>query len=142
MKFESSFLIYTNFGNHGKNEDGGWGLHIEGGSTMYCTALNYVTLRILGEGANGGDKNACAKARKWIHDHGTITLMPSWGKFWLSVCMLSYSFNTQINKCKFFCLIQKMLLLLQVLGIVDWSGCNPLPPEFWILPTFLPMHPG
>ncbi|QCD93398.1 cycloartenol synthase [Vigna unguiculata] len=72
---------------------------------MYCTALNYVTLRILGEGANGGDKNACAKARKWIHDHGTITLMPSWGKFWLSVCMLSYSFNTQINKSKmwYFC---------------------------------------
>ncbi|XP_022642738.1 beta-amyrin synthase-like isoform X3 [Vigna radiata var. radiata] len=80
---------------------------------MYCSALNYVTMRILGEGANGGHNNACVKARKWIHDHGSITLMPSWGKFWLSV-----------------------------LGIVDWSGCNPLPPEFWILPTFLPMHPG
>ncbi|WVY93593.1 hypothetical protein V8G54_032681 [Vigna mungo] len=97
--------------NH-QNEDGGWGLHIEGPSTMYCTALNYVTMRILGEGPSGGHNNACAKARKWIHDHGSVTLMPSWGKFWLSV-----------------------------LGIVDWSGCNPLPPEFWILPTFLPMHP-
>ncbi|XP_022642924.1 beta-amyrin synthase isoform X4 [Vigna radiata var. radiata] len=98
--------------NH-QNEDGGWGLHIEGPSTMYCSALNYVTMRILGEGANGGHNDACAKARKWIHDHGSITLMPSWGKFWLSV-----------------------------LGIVNWSGCNPLPPEFWILPTFLPMHPA
>ncbi|KAL9320903.1 hypothetical protein ACSQ67_012742 [Phaseolus vulgaris] len=95
------------------NEDGGWGLHIEGPSTMYGTTLNYISMRLLGEGANGGHNNACVKARKWIHDHGSVTHVPSWGKFWLSV-----------------------------LGIVDWSGCNPLPPEFWILPTILPMHPG
>ncbi|ESW19794.1 hypothetical protein PHAVU_006G156000 [Phaseolus vulgaris] len=98
--------------NH-QNEDGGWGLHIEGPSTMYGTTLNYISMRLLGEGANGGHNNACAKARKWIHDHGSVTHVPSWGKFWLSA-----------------------------LGIVDWSGCNPLPPEFWILPTFLPMHPA
>ncbi|RDY09435.1 Beta-amyrin synthase, partial [Mucuna pruriens] len=94
-----------------KNEDGGWGLHIEGHSTMFCTILNYICMRILGEGPNGGQNNACAKARKWIHDHGGATHIPSWGKFWLSV-----------------------------LGIVDWCGSNPMPPEFWILPTFLPMH--
>jgi len=68
-----------------KNEDGGWGLHIEGPSTMYGTTLNYISMRILGEGPNGGHNNACAKARNWIHDHGSITHMPSWGKFWLSV---------------------------------------------------------
>ncbi|KAM1298936.1 hypothetical protein ACFX2F_025685 [Malus domestica] len=39
--------------NH-QNEDGGWGLHIEGPSTMFGTALNYVTLRLLGEGADDG----------------------------------------------------------------------------------------
>ncbi|BBG98689.1 hypothetical protein Prudu_008164 [Prunus dulcis] len=36
------------------NKDGGWGLHIEGPSTMFGTALNYVTLRLLGEGADDG----------------------------------------------------------------------------------------
>jgi hypothetical protein len=42
-------------------------------------------MRILGEGPNGGQENACARARKWIHDHGGVTHMPSWGKIWLSV---------------------------------------------------------
>ncbi|XP_052735438.1 beta-amyrin synthase-like isoform X2 [Vigna angularis] len=96
-----------------QNEDGGWGLHIEGESVMFCTTLNYICMRILGEGPNGGLNNACAKGRKWIHEHGTVTHIPQWGKFWLSV-----------------------------LGIVDWSGCHPLPPEFWMLPNFFPMHPG
>ncbi|KAG5000970.1 hypothetical protein JHK87_022042 [Glycine soja] len=53
-----------------QNEDGGWGLHIEGHSTMFCTALNYICMRILGEGPNGGHDNACARARNWIRDHG------------------------------------------------------------------------
>ncbi|KAM1513985.1 hypothetical protein FF1_025506 [Malus domestica] len=38
------------------NEDGGWGLHTEGPSTMFGTALNYVTLRLLGEGADDGQR--------------------------------------------------------------------------------------
>jgi hypothetical protein len=42
-------------------------------------------MRILGEGPNGGQENACARARKWIHDHGGVTHVPSWGKIWLSV---------------------------------------------------------
>ncbi|ESW07865.1 hypothetical protein PHAVU_010G165100 [Phaseolus vulgaris] len=96
-----------------QNEDGGWGLHIEGHSTMFCTALNYICMRILGEGPNGGHDNACARARKWIQDHGGVTHIPSWGKTWLSI-----------------------------LGVFDWCGSNPMPPEFWILPSFLPMHPA
>ncbi|XP_061358746.1 beta-amyrin synthase-like, partial [Gastrolobium bilobum] len=52
-----------------QNEDGGWGLHIEGHSTMFCTALNYICMRILGEGPDGGQDDACARARKWIQDH-------------------------------------------------------------------------
>ncbi|URE19820.1 Prenyltransferase and squalene oxidase repeat [Musa troglodytarum] len=39
----------------GLNKDGGWGLHIEGTSTMFGTALTYVILRLLGEGSDGGD---------------------------------------------------------------------------------------
>jgi hypothetical protein len=26
--------------------------------------------------------------------------------------------------------------------VFDWSGNNPLPPEIWLLPYILPIHPG
>ncbi|KAL5554267.1 hypothetical protein UlMin_041668 [Ulmus minor] len=97
--------------NH-QNKDGGWGLHIEGPSTMFGTTLSYVTLRLLGEGAEDG-KGAMEKARKWILDHGGATAITSWGKMWLSV-----------------------------LGVYEWSGNNPLPPEVWLCPYTLPFHPG
>jgi beta-amyrin synthase len=58
------------------NENSGWGLHIEGHSIMFCTALNYISMRILGEGLDGGQNNACARARKWILDHGGVTHIP------------------------------------------------------------------
>ncbi|GMN53543.1 hypothetical protein TIFTF001_022667 [Ficus carica] len=98
--------------NH-QNEDGGWGLHIEGHSTMFGSALSYIALRVLGQGLDDGDEKAMAKARKWILDHGGVVGIPSWGKFWITV-----------------------------LGVYEWSGCNPLPPEFWLLPTISPFHPG
>lgn len=68
--------------NH-QNEDGGWGMHIEGKSTMFGTVLNYVALRLLG--APRGDPGA-ARGREWIQSHGGAVLTPSWGKFWL--CLL------------------------------------------------------
>ncbi|PRQ35861.1 putative lupeol synthase [Rosa chinensis] len=98
--------------NH-QNEDGGWGLHIEGHSTMFGSALSYIALRLLGEGPDDGEGMAVARARKWILDHGGAVGIPSWGKFWLTV-----------------------------LGVYEWSGCNPLPPEFWLLPNMSPIHPG
>ncbi|CAN1191093.1 Beta-amyrin synthase [Linum perenne] len=98
--------------NH-QNEDGGWGLHIEGKSIMLCTTLSYVCMRILGEGPNGGRDNSCERARNWILDHGGVTYMPSWGKTWLSF-----------------------------LGVYEWPGVNPMPPEVWLLPSFLPISPG
>ena len=67
-----------------QNKDGGWGLHVEGPSTTFGTALNYVTLRLLGEGAEDGSE-AMEQARKWILDHGGATAIASWGKMWLSV---------------------------------------------------------
>ncbi|KAF0925109.1 hypothetical protein E2562_015392 [Oryza meyeriana var. granulata] len=97
--------------NH-QNEDGGWGLHIEGHSTMFGSVLTYVSLRLLGEGPDSG-YGAMEKGRKWILDHGGATYITSWGKFWLSV-----------------------------LGVFDWSGNNPVPPEIWLLPYSLPIHPG
>ncbi|KAI9115663.1 hypothetical protein K1719_013332 [Acacia pycnantha] len=100
--------------NH-QNEDGGWGLHIESPSCMFSTALSYICLRILGEGpdGDGGEDNSCVIARKWILDHGGVTYIPSWGKTWLCI-----------------------------LGVYEWAGSNPMPPEFWLLPPYFPMHPA
>lgn len=97
--------------NH-QNSDGGWGLHIESHSTMLGSVLSYITLRLLGEGANDGS-GAMEKGQKWILDRGGATYITSWGKMWLSV-----------------------------LGVFEWSGNNPLPPEIWLLPYILPIHPG
>ncbi|XP_019438760.1 PREDICTED: probable oxidosqualene cyclase [Lupinus angustifolius] len=93
-----------------QNIDGGWGLHIEGCSTMFCTSLSYVSLRLLGEELDDG---AMQNARKWILDRGGVTSIPSWGKLWLSV-----------------------------IGLYEWRGINPIPPEIWLVPYFVPMHPG
>ncbi|KAK7247638.1 hypothetical protein RIF29_42525 [Crotalaria pallida] len=100
--------------NH-QNVDGGWGFHIEGHSTMFGSALSYIALRILGEDPHDDDYDgAMSKARKWILEHGGLVGIPSWGKFWVTV-----------------------------LGVYEWSGCNPLPPELWLLPPkFSPIHPG
>ncbi|KAG8376324.1 hypothetical protein BUALT_Bualt09G0051400 [Buddleja alternifolia] len=95
--------------NH-QNDDGGWGIHIEGHSTIFGSVLSYITLRLLGECP---EDRAVTRGLKWILDHGGAIGIPSWGKFWLSV-----------------------------LGVYEWDGCNPMPPEFWLLPNFFPIHPG
>ncbi|CAH8356151.1 unnamed protein product [Eruca vesicaria subsp. sativa] len=100
--------------NH-QNEDGGWGLHVEGRSAMFCTVINYICLRILGVEPDYNDEKgvSCARARKWINDHGGATYTPLIGKAWLSV-----------------------------LGVYDWSGCKPIPPEVWMLPSCSPFNGG
>ncbi|KAF2290083.1 hypothetical protein GH714_001881 [Hevea brasiliensis] len=52
------------------------------------------------------------KEGQWILDHGGATAISSWGKTWLSI-----------------------------LGVYEWDGSNPMPPEFWVFPTIFPMHP-
>ncbi|OZJ06194.1 hypothetical protein BZG36_00978 [Bifiguratus adelaidae] len=96
--------------NRAHPDDGGWGLHIEGHSTVFITALTYVALRILGLGA---DHPALIKARGTLHKMGGATGAPAWGKFWLCA-----------------------------MGLYEWEGMNPVPPELWVLPNFLPIHPG
>eukprot|EP00889_Picochlorum_renovo_P006800 jgi/Picre1/33830/NNA_001309.t1 len=87
--------------NH-QNQDGGYGLHIEGNSTMFGTVLSYVALRILGVPM---DDDVCVAARAWMHARGGAHSITSWGKFWLAV-----------------------------LGVYEWKGLNPMPPEMWLLP--------
>lgn len=62
--------------------DGGWGLHIEDKSTVFGTALSYVSLRILGIGPDDPD---LVRARNILHKKGGAVAIPSWGKFWLAV---------------------------------------------------------
>ena len=50
-----------------QREDGGWGLHIESPSTMFGSALSYVSLRILGLPA---DHDAIVRGREFIRKNG------------------------------------------------------------------------
>jgi len=59
---------------------------------MFSTALNYVTLRLLGEEVDGGE-GSMKKARAWIIDRGGVTHIPSWGKLWLSVTLHALLFH-------------------------------------------------
>ncbi|RPB03477.1 terpene synthase [Choiromyces venosus 120613-1] len=90
-------------------EDGGWGLHIEGESTVFGTALNYVVLRIVGMSP---DHPVCVKARKTLHALGGALQSPLWGK-----------------------------VMLSLMGCYKWEGVNPVPPELWLLPNWVPFHP-
>jgi Squalene-hopene cyclase N-terminal domain len=74
---------------------------------LICTALNYTCLRLLGEEAN---EKAMQEARKWIHDHGGVTMMASWGKLILSV-QVSLLFHTPLGIDSFW---QKQSLELEI----------------------------
>ncbi|KAJ7902068.1 terpenoid cyclases/protein prenyltransferase alpha-alpha toroid [Mycena olivaceomarginata] len=96
--------------NTANPDDGGWGVHVEGGTTVLGTVLNYASLRLLGVDA---DHPAAAKARNTLLRLGGAAASPTWGKFWMTV-----------------------------LGCYEWEGVNPMPPELWLLPYWLPFHPG
>ncbi|QLQ80935.1 hypothetical protein HG537_0E02900 [Torulaspora globosa] len=59
------------------------------------------------------DHPVCVKARKLLMKLGGAIGAPHWGKIWLSV-----------------------------LNLYKWEGVNPAPPETWLLPYSLPIHPG
>jgi lanosterol synthase len=90
-------------------DDGGWGLHIEGESTVFGTALNYTILRLVGVDA---EHPKMAQARATLHKLGGATYAPHWAKFWLAV-----------------------------LGVMNWSIVNPVLPELWLLPDWVPFAP-
>ncbi|KAI0201184.1 terpenoid cyclases/protein prenyltransferase alpha-alpha toroid [Astrocystis sublimbata] len=90
-------------------EDGGWGLHIEGESTVFGTSLNYTVLRLVGVDP---EHPAMVKARRTLHRLGGATHAPHWAKFWLSI-----------------------------LGVCTWDIVNPIPPELWLLPDWVPFAP-
>lgn len=62
--------------------DGGWGLHIEGESSVFGTAMNYTVMRLLGMDA---EDPRMIKARGTLHKMGGATHAPHWAKWWLAV---------------------------------------------------------
>ena len=97
-----TFLLYN-------GDDGGWGLHTEGKSSVFGTSMNYTILRILG--ASEEDPRMI-QARGKLHSLGGALYGPHWAKFWLSV-----------------------------LGVMQWDIVNPVPPELWLLPDWVPIAP-
>ena len=56
--------------------------HTAGKSTVFGTALNYVTMWLLGVDRDDRD---LTRARAMLHQLGGASCIPSWGKFWLAV---------------------------------------------------------
>lgn len=63
-------------------EDGGWGLHIEGESSVFGIVMNYTALRILGVDA---EDERMRKARSTLWKLGGALRAPHWAKFWMAV---------------------------------------------------------
>ncbi|KAG5948957.1 hypothetical protein E4U60_000066 [Claviceps pazoutovae] len=90
-------------------EDGGWGLHTEGESTVFGITLNYMVLRLVGVDP---ETPLMVKARATLHKLGGAVNAPHWAKFWLAT-----------------------------LGVTSWDIVNPVPPEVWLLPDWVPISP-
>jgi len=60
----------------------------------------------------GPDHPLLVPARRWLRQEGVLGV-PSWGKFWLAM-----------------------------LGLYGWDGVNPIPPELFLLPDWVPVQPN
>lgn len=60
----------------------------------------------------GAEEPMMVKARAALHKLGGALNAPHWAKFWLAV-----------------------------LGVMDWEVVNPVPPELWLLPDWVPIAP-
>jgi len=65
-----------------QNQDGGFGLDVEGESLVFTSVLVYVALRLLGVPKSDAD---LARARLWFLRHGGAAASASWGKHMLAV---------------------------------------------------------
>lgn len=96
-----------------QNEDGGYGLHIEGHSTIFGTVLNYVALRLLGVNKEHATMKKTLEFLSKEPANGTLGC-PQWAKLYLCV-----------------------------LGVMSWDCIDPIPPELWLLPDWVPyIQPG
>jgi squalene/oxidosqualene cyclase-like protein len=90
--------------------------HDEGGWGLHIEGPPTVFGSVLNYAAArllGASASVLLKSRSWISKHGGALSCPQWGKFWLAC-----------------------------LGVYEWTGVNPVPPEMWLLPNWFPLHPG
>ncbi|HWE26902.1 MAG TPA: prenyltransferase/squalene oxidase repeat-containing protein, partial [Polyangia bacterium] len=91
----------------------------EGGWGMHGEGGPYVFMTALGYVALRllglpPEHPLCAPARDWLQSQpGGVRAIPTWGKFWLSM-----------------------------LGLYEYEGVNPIPPELFLLPDWVPLHPN
>lgn len=90
----------------------------DGGWGLHVEAPSYVFTSVLAYVAlrQLGEPESTPKlvlAREWIRRHGGPPASAAWGK-----------------------------LFLAVLGLYEYRGLHPLPPELWLLPESLPFHPS
>lgn len=91
----------------------------EGGWGMHAEGGAYVFMTSLAYVALrlcglGPDDPLLAPARAWLRAQpGGVLAVPSWGKFWLSM-----------------------------IGLYEYEGLNPIPPELFLLPDRVPLHPN
>jgi squalene/oxidosqualene cyclase-like protein len=90
----------------------------DGGFGMHAESRSYVFFTTLSYVALrvlgvGPDEAITASARRFLRsERGRVLGIPTWGKLWLSI-----------------------------LGLYDYAGMNPIPPEIFLLPGALPFHP-
>lgn len=91
----------------------------EGGWGMHGEGGAYVFMTSLAYVALrllglAADDPLVAPARAWLHAQpGGVLAVPSWGKFWLAT-----------------------------IGLYEYEGVNPIPPELFLLPDRVPLHPN
>ncbi|MDB4968220.1 MAG: squalene cyclase [Myxococcales bacterium] len=91
----------------------------EGGWAMHGEGGPYVFMTTLGYVALrllglAKDHPLVAPARAWLRAQpGGVLAVPSWGKFWLSM-----------------------------VGLYEYEGMNPIPPELFLLPDWVPLQPN
>jgi squalene/oxidosqualene cyclase-like protein len=92
--------------------------NVDGGWGLHVEGESHVFTSVLSYVALrflgvASDEPALARARAFVLAHGGPTASASWGKFTLAV-----------------------------LGLYSWEGLDPIPPEAWLLPESLPVHPS
>jgi lanosterol synthase len=91
----------------------------EGGWPMHGEGRPYVFMTTLAYVAQrllgvATDDPRVAPARAWLRAApGGVLAIPSWGKLWLAL-----------------------------IGLYEYEGVNPIPPELFLLPDWIPLHPN
>ncbi len=92
--------------------------HDDGGWGLDIESKSYVVSSVTNYVAMrlmgvAADDERLVRARRWFLPHGGGLAASSWGKF-----------------------------LLTILGLYEYDGLNPLLPELWLLPEWMPLHPS